>query len=264
MRLVRTERCEWSPKRDGFTLVEMLMVLVIIGLIISIALPGLKGLKRTNVEANANRQLLDDLALARQRAIVGRTTVHVVFVPTNIFNIDFSSLPQQERNNVDRLKAGLFTTYALFVERSLGDQPGQPNYKYITSWKSLPEGMMIRETEFNDQDPPDIWRGIFPTETREFLHLLLPFPSANGINALVPQIAFGPHGGLVDDKGNRILDDEVIEVTRGSIFFDRDPSGIITGVDAKGPPNYNPVEDRNWIRIDGLTGRAKVDRKEIQ
>ncbi|MDB6033652.1 MAG: hypothetical protein JWM16_3990 [Verrucomicrobiales bacterium] len=263
MRLSRTERWERSPKRDGFTLVEMLMVLVIIGLIISIALPGLKGLKRTNVEANANRQLLDDLALARQRAIVGRTTVHVVFVPTNILDLNFTSLPKPEQDQVERLKAGVFTTYALFVERSLGDQPGQPNYKYITTWKSLPEGMMIRQSEFNF-DPPDVWRGISPPESRAFLYLLLPFPSANGMNTLVPQIAFGPHGGLVDDKGNRILDDEVIEVTRGSIFFDRDASGTISGVDAKGPPNYNPIEDRNWIRIDGLTGRAKVDRKEIQ
>jgi prepilin-type N-terminal cleavage/methylation domain-containing protein len=264
MRFSRTERWEQSPKRDAFTLVEMLMVLVIIGLIISIALPGIKGLKRTNVEANANRQLLDDLALARQRAIVGRTTVHVVFVPTNILITDFSALAKPERDQVERLKSGIFTTYALFVERSLGDQPGQPNFKYITTWKSLPEGMMIRQTEFNQDDPPDVWKSINPVESREFLHLLLPFPSANGMNTLVPQIAFGPHGGLVDDKGNRLLDDEVIEVTRGSIFFDRDQNGLITGVDAKGPPNYNPTEDRNWIRIDGLTGRAKVDRKEIQ
>ena len=123
------------------------------------------------------------------------------------------------QDQVKRLKAGLFTTYALFTERSVGDQPGQPNSKYITTWKELPEGMMIRQSEFNDQDPPDIWKGILPVETREFLHLLLPFPSANGINTLVPQIAFGPHGGLVDDKGNRLLDDEVIELTRGSIFL---------------------------------------------
>src|SRR3954468_214349 len=130
MRFSRTERCGWSPKRDGFTLIEMLMVLVIIGLIISIALPGLKGLKRTNVEANANRQLLDDLALARQRAIVGRTTVHVIFVPTNILSADPSQWAQSDQDQVKRLKTGLFTTYALFTERTVGDQPGQPNSKY--------------------------------------------------------------------------------------------------------------------------------------
>ena len=103
MRLLRIEQRERAlrplqvRRRSGFTLVEMLMVLIIIGLILSIALPGIKGLKRTNVEANANRQLLDDLALARQRAIVGRTTVHVIFVPTNILSADPSQWAQSIR-----------------------------------------------------------------------------------------------------------------------------------------------------------------------
>src|SRR5216110_3223149 len=66
---------------SGVTLMELLIVISIIGLL---SLPALKGFNRSNLIASANRQLLDDLAQARQRAISDRTTVHVVFVSPEI------------------------------------------------------------------------------------------------------------------------------------------------------------------------------------
>src|ERR1041384_6014921 len=83
----RLARCTSSASSSAFTLLEMLTVVVIIGLILAVAVPAIKGMKKSNVIAAADRQLLDDLALARQRAILGRTTVHVVFVPPTIVGI---------------------------------------------------------------------------------------------------------------------------------------------------------------------------------
>ena len=71
---------------EAFTLIEMLMVIAIIAAITVIGLPSLRGLGRSNVVTSATQQLVDDLMLARHKAIVNRTTVHVVFVPSSIKN----------------------------------------------------------------------------------------------------------------------------------------------------------------------------------
>lgn len=65
----------------GFTLIEMLVVVGIIGILAAISLPAMKGIGQANLTAAANRQLLDDLSYARLRAISDRTTVYMVFVP---------------------------------------------------------------------------------------------------------------------------------------------------------------------------------------
>ena len=76
-----------SSFRTAFTLIEMLMVIVIIGLLTTIGLPAIKGMTKSNVMIAANRQLLDDLAYARQRAIADHTTVFMVFVPSTVYQL---------------------------------------------------------------------------------------------------------------------------------------------------------------------------------
>src|SRR4029434_4147767 len=67
--------------RSAFTLLELLVVLAIIGLLAAVTLPAMKGMRQSNALAAANRQLLDDLPGARQRAIKDGTVVMVLFVP---------------------------------------------------------------------------------------------------------------------------------------------------------------------------------------
>ena len=134
---------------EAFTLIEMLMVIAIIAAITVIGLPSLRGLGRSNVVTSATQQLVDDLMLARHKAIVNRTTVHVVFVPSSIKNSPApAALSQRDRALWERLRGGAYTTYALYAERSLGDQPGQQSDRYLTEWRALPDGVFVGTNEY--------------------------------------------------------------------------------------------------------------------
>src|SRR5689334_871365 len=70
----------------AFTLIELLVVIAIIGILASVGIPAIKGMSKTNGIAAADRQLLDDLAYARQRAMADHTPVYVVFIPPSVIN----------------------------------------------------------------------------------------------------------------------------------------------------------------------------------
>ena len=93
-------------RKSAFTLIEMLMVIAIIGLLAVIALPSMKGISGSNIIAAADRQLLDDISLARHKAITSRTTVHIVFVPPTISSMSFNTADPQDAKIVERLKTG--------------------------------------------------------------------------------------------------------------------------------------------------------------
>src|SRR5689334_13492974 len=72
--------------RDAFTLIELLTVIAIIGILAAIVSPTLIHLRKGDAMLAATRQMLDDCGRARQLAISQRTTVYMVFVPTNFWN----------------------------------------------------------------------------------------------------------------------------------------------------------------------------------
>src|SRR6266571_5117108 len=79
-----TRNTEHGTRIPAFTLIELLVVISIVGLLAGLAVPVVNNFK-PNVVAGATRQLLDDVARARQYAISQRTTVFMVFVPTNFW-----------------------------------------------------------------------------------------------------------------------------------------------------------------------------------
>src|SRR5437899_9581816 len=102
-------------RAPGFTLIELLVVISIIAILTAIALPVTHQFKPDPVAA-ASRQLMDDFALARRRAIADHTTVYVLFMPStsNLTN-NFASLV--DTNTLQHLANGQYSTYALYEKR---------------------------------------------------------------------------------------------------------------------------------------------------
>src|SRR3974390_3386264 len=132
----------------AFTLLELLVVIAIIGLLAALTAPVLNNFK-PNYTASATPQLMDAHSRGRQLAISQRTTVYMVFVPTNFWGDPaFSALPLPERVKAFKLLDKQFIGYNFVSLRSMGDQPGQPTVHYLDSWRALPDGAFIFPVKF--------------------------------------------------------------------------------------------------------------------
>lgn len=81
-----------SATKQGFSLVEMVIVILLIGLVASLALPrSIKTTPRQQVD-RATRQLVRDLELARMRAIAAKRRVRVMFDAPSRFYTAFMDL----------------------------------------------------------------------------------------------------------------------------------------------------------------------------
>ena len=255
--------------RAAFTIIELLIVIAIIGALAAISLPALKGISQSRTVSNASQQLMDDLALARQYAINNRAFVHVVFVPPSITNMTF--VPGQDLPK--RLMTEQYSGYAFYAERTVGDQPGPGRPRYLSKWKSLPDGVFIAQREFTPISFK-FWEAANNTPLGRPFRMLtdpenktvFPFPTLTNAAVELPHITFSPKGSCVylDTDKVRKPCDEIIELARGSILAVRnETTGNLEYFDVRESPPNNSIDNYNRIRIDGLTGRATLERLEL-
>jgi prepilin-type N-terminal cleavage/methylation domain-containing protein len=269
----------------AFTLLELLVVIAIIGIIAAIAVPTLNAY-RPNVLAVASRQLLDDLAWARQRAISDHTTVYVVFIPSCIQNLSATQPTGLPSSDIQHLLQGQFTSYAFYVNHQLGDQPGRPTVRYLTGWKSLPVGALIAQQKFGDGTP-----GTYPMYNSAYAPNVVTVNSTNicwtfdardtllnpdltpqptPASLFFPYVSFDYRGALTSPWHTDGAQSGhcVIPLTKGNITLPKDNTGALTW----NPPNFNENPSGAWndpnlhtyIVIDGPTGRAHVERAQVQ
>jgi prepilin-type N-terminal cleavage/methylation domain-containing protein len=256
------------------TLLELLIVISIIGILSAIALPALKGMKQSNIMASANRQLLDDLALARQYAIKNRAEVRVAFAPP--INPDTARPPEDS----DALILGQLTSYRIFARRTVGDQPGNPIPRYLTGWRDLPDGVFIAPEKFpttpKGQELVTLGTSAGPVQIKTFasteqfknqnLDFRFPYPSSiSGFRTDLAYLTFDPQGRLLSDDATPD-GRAIIPLARGGVLHERGANGELAwaAVDASMRPPGNHTNNYNFIVINALTGRARVERPEIQ
>ena len=250
----------------GFTLLELLTVIAIMGILAAISLPAIRGLK-PNAKVAGTRQLLDAVGRARQLAISQRTTVHMVFLSTNFF----AGLSGTNLGRVQPLLDKQLVGYAYVTLRSVGDQPGVRTPRYLSRWRTLPQGAYIPLGKF--------WPGLTLTNTTltaPGLSLFIPpfsttnnipFPTEDNpvtVPVTLSYIAFDGMGQLVSGRPGQ---PELIPIAEGSVSYARDGesrAALPQAPRANEQPPGNTVENYSLIYIDRLTGRARVERRKVE
>jgi prepilin-type N-terminal cleavage/methylation domain-containing protein len=225
----------WKPAvrvrlQSAFTLIEMLTVIAIIGIIAGLSVPVIKNFGQSNVTVSASRQLRDDVGRARQLAMSERTTVYMVFLPTNFWNVGGLGFPNTWYNKLTPPQLSAFSNlldkqlsgYTFMAQGAVGDQPtvGQKTWHYLAPWQSLPQGSFIplwkfydpaggsggqQALSFNDPANPNFTFNINPFSYTN----IFPFPTEDSTNTAgnlpyLPYIAFNYLGQLSDYYGNML------------------------------------------------------------
>ena len=240
----------------------MLVVISILGILAGLTVPALKNLGKSNAAASASRQLLDAVGRARQLAIENRTTVFMVFVPTNFWNGMTSA--QQALPATTNLCDKQLSGYTFVAYGTAGDQPGQHAWHYLEPWHVLPDGSFIALQKFAGTNT------IASYPIAQFYYTnTIPFPtetSAAGVS--LPCIAFNYLGQLSYDGQNPAGRDEYIPLARGSVVPALDPSSKVLQLNSPSvsevPPGNSASSAFNLVDIDPLTGRATLRFQQVQ
>ena len=257
----------------------MLVVIAILGLLAGLAVPALKNLGKSDATISAARQLLDDIGRARQAAISRRTTIYMVFVPTNFWgNLNYNSgaayttwlnsLTPAQQAMVTNLCDNQLSGYALLANGTVGDQPGRHNWHYISSWENLPAGTFIAMQKFgtpnqiigpaiqilNNPDSPFAIYG--------FMTNMVPFPVETNTTVFLnlPCLMFDSFGHLLDQNGQISTRHEYIPLAHGTVFAAVNGTTKAYQLSSpsveENPPGNSTNISANIIDIDPLTGRA--------
>jgi type II secretory pathway pseudopilin PulG len=261
----------------------LLVVIAILGLMAGLAVPVLKNFAKSDATLGASRQLLDGVARARQLAIGQRTTVYMVFVPTNFWTPTWMDAngqnPTTAWNNLTpalqtaaiNLCDKQLTGYTFVSLRSVGDQPGQGQPHYLAPWQTLPDGTFIAFQKFYTTntivDP--ISGASYPISEFNYTNNF-PFPTetATTNSVWLPWIAFNYLGQLTVDGQTVAGADEYIPIAKGSVLFARDPTTKAFQFNspdvAENPPGNSTNISYNIVHIDRLTGRAVLEYHKMQ
>jgi len=264
---------------SAFTLVELLVVISILGILAALVVPAIKNIGHSDATISASRQLLDDVARARQLAISQRTTVYMVFVPTNFWadaggNLNiawFNNLTVAQQTAATNLCDKQLTGYTFIAKGAMGDQPGNHQWHYLASWQTLPDNTFIAMQKFAGTNTIEDPISGASYSISQFNHInAVPFPTEDSplyVNGL-PCIAFNYLGQLTTNGVDAIISHEYIPLARGSVLPAIDPA--TRAYQLGGSPSVselppgNSTNAYNIIDIEPLTGRAVLEYQKVK
>ena len=286
---------------SGFTLLELLVVISILGILAAMTVPVLKNFGRSDATLGASRQLLDGVARARQLAMSDRTTVYMVFIPTNFWvgyniasatpsfpNTWWNKLTPALQTAVTNLADRQLSGYNFIARGAMGDQPGQHTWHYLDRWQGLPEGTFIAFKKFAYSASTSYPILTDPLNNNSFAYKIygfntrddFPFPTEQGTNTytdriILPYVAFNYLGQLTVD-GQTVADqDEYIPLAHGSVLTLANATTKALMLATVPPPPTSPEVSElppgnstnlsyNVVHIDRLTGRAVLEFHKLQ
>tara|TARA_B100001123_G_scaffold394153_1_gene474718 strand:+ start:320 stop:1525 length:1206 start_codon:yes stop_codon:yes gene_type:complete len=273
MDLYGQKTVELDRRRAAFTLVELLGVVAIMLIILRLTLPSLDGILGGDGDGMARTQVVGDLNRARQMALEKGVPVYMVFMPlyddiypnsgdplstppippryTVVGGTVFSDANKRayfsQDKGVNALLGSQLTSYAIYSEYLITDQPGNPSTRWWTDWKTLPAGYHFNRSELNGlaRVPVEYLKGSRP-------------PFADRVGLELPCIKFNKRGELESNLGGRVLEGVFLSVGKGGVL----PPGknqFDAYIPGKGdPPEAVASNDRKWFHINGVTGRTEI------
>jgi prepilin-type N-terminal cleavage/methylation domain-containing protein len=173
---VRHQRSDVRSQRKGFTLLELLIVIGIMGLMLAVGIPAFESFSKRSMNS-ASPALMSTLRLARQHAITHRRYVWVVFPDAGSGNGQGGVL----NYNDEEVELAL-RSFAV-IEGDINNQPDE----YITEWKYLPQGIY-----FDDKLTKS--NSVFKSYDSGGTTAYYPFPNSTSSDQNMPAIQFRPNG----------------------------------------------------------------------
>jgi prepilin-type N-terminal cleavage/methylation domain-containing protein len=210
-------------RQHGFTLVELISVLVILAILLSIALPALTNLSKASAINAAAREVSNTLSLARQYAITHRTTTRVVF-PYNSSPLTYQ-----------------YMWYHSYSVMALDRSASPAAWKYVTKWEYLPTGAVF----LHDLIPPIIPDGALDDPNSLKNALSLPFPDTlPSHNGTLAYIEFTPTGAVTPAGTTTTTTLRIQEGFINSTYLPQPTPGV-------------PVNIRTFV-VDSIVGHIQV------
>ena len=273
-----------SRLSSAFTLIEMLVVLAIMGIIAAMVVPAIKNFGHSDAMTAADQQMLGDVARARQLAMSQRTTVYMVFVPTNFWvNFNLGTLTAAQLTALTNLCGEQLTGYTFMSYGNVGDQPGQHRWHYLAPWQTLPDGVFIPLQMFIPGPPITVVGHNLVSGAVYATYPIAPFSTMNnvafptedtdpGMAGLpsLPYIAFNYLGQLTTNGVTMAAAHGYIPLAKGAVMAALDPTSKAYQFGSPQVHMQDSTNMLNWtnayniIDIDPLTGKALLQTPKIQ